>query len=251
MNIITKSPILLKNESTEGFLPFDADYFMDEAGEEFYSADGENFYNVKGKKSKGTLKKIGKGFSKVGKGLGKAAKFVGKGIVKAQRGVVKASKSVAKNVKKVGGKAKAGSKKLIHHKKRDNADKTDRGAKVDDTKGVDVFTKPLVEATSEQMKTMPADKVVEIEGKNYLADGIDKEKPVTVSVDPETGAKVVGVEYKPEEVVAVDGADGNVEYHTPENVSGMSKNMKIALIVTGAVLVLGVVLFVVKSKKNK
>lgn len=242
MNIITKNPVFVKNNTSDSHVSFegrpDVDYFLDESGEEFYSADGENFFNAKGENvKKDSVKGV---FKKIGKGFGKAAKFIGKGIVKASRSVVKASKNVASGVKKVGGKAKAGSKKLIHHKKRDGADK-----------GSDVFTKPLTKATPEEVKSMPQDKVVEIEGEKYLADGIDKDKPVTVSQDPETGEKVVGVEYKPEEVVAVDGADGNVEYHTPDSV-GMSKNMKIALIVTGAALVLGIVIFVViKSNKSK
>lgn len=241
------------NADGEQYLPFDGntelETFLDETGERFYlSANGEEFYNAKGKKVKGVFKKIGKGVGKVGKFIGKVAKKVG-------RGLAKASKTVATGVKKAGGKVKAGAKKLVHHKKKDKAGKTpnakgrdDKQSRLpsEDSTGADVFTKPLPPATS----ATPPSNIVDIAGKKFDASELPSGKEVVQTTD-ENGNAIAGVEYQPSEVVAVTGADGNVEYHTPDAV-GMNKNLKIALIVGGSLLVLGIIGFVIyKSRKNK
>ena len=230
--------------------------FQDECGETFYcSADGEDFYNAKGQKIKGVFKKVGKGVVKAGKFVGKVAK-------KVARGLAKASKTVAKGVKTAGGKVKEGAKKLIHHKKktatstppsgassktakgRDDAQK--RAPSGDSQQGADVFTKPLPEATA----GTPPDKIVDVAGKKFDASELPSGKEVVQTTD-ESGQTIAGVEYQPSEVVAVTGANGNVEYHTPDAV-GMSKGLKVALIVGGSLLVLGIVALVIyKSRKNK
>lgn len=112
--------------------------------------------------------------------------------------------------------------------------------------GKDVFTKELPPATP----STPPQNVVEVAGQKFDATDIPKGKEVVETVD-ESGKKIAGVEFTPEEVVAVQGADGNIEYHTPENV-GMSKGMKMALIIGGSVLVLGIIGFIIyKSRTGK
>lgn len=264
MQVFTTYPVIIDkkrinasdyylNADGEQYLPFDGntelETFLDETGERFYlSANGEEFYNAKGKKVKGVFKKIGKGVGKVGKFIGKVAKKVG-------RGLAKASKTVAIGVKKAGGKVKAGAKKLVHHKKKDKAGQTPNAKGRDDKQsrlpsgdstGADVFTKPLPPATS----ATPPSNIVDIAGKKFDASELPSGKEVVQTTD-ENGNAIAGVEYQPSEVVAVTGADGNVEYHTPDAV-GMNKNLKIALIVGGSLLVLGIIGFVIyKSRKNK
>lgn len=270
MQVFTTYPVIIDkkrinasdyylNADGEQYLPFDGntelETFLDETGERFYlSADGEEFYNAKGQKIGGVFKKIGKGVGKVGKFIGKVAKKVG-------RGLAKASKTVASGVKKAGGKVKAGAKKLVHHKKKTATstppsgassktakgrdDKQNRPPSGDST-GADVFTKPLPPATS----ATPPSNIVDIAGKKFDASELPSGKEVVQTTD-ENGNAIAGVEYQPSEVVAVTGADGNVEYHTPDAV-GMNKNLKIALIVGGSLLVLGIIGFVIyKSRKNK
>lgn len=249
------------NADGEQYLPFDGntelETFLDETGERFYlSANGEEFYNAKGQKVKGFFKKVGGGVVKAGKFIGKVAKKVG-------RGLVQASKTVAKGVKTAGGKVKAGVKKLIHHEKKDKGGKTpdasrdtgggqkgrdDKQSRVPsaDDKGRDVFTKELPLATP----STPKENIVDVAGKKFDASELPSGKEVVQTTD-ESGNAIAGVEYQPSEVVAVTGADGNVEYHTPDAV-GMNKNLKIALIVGGSLLVLGIIGFVIyKSRKNK
>jgi hypothetical protein len=285
------APEYYLNADGDEYIPFDGktelDAFQDETGETFYcSADGEDFYNAKGQKLKGIFKKVGKGVVKAGKFIGKVAKKVG-------RAVVKASKSVAKGVKTAGGKVKAGAKKLIHHKTKEErtqskADKDKKranrkkeydekkakrdkeiadakakgqtpppplpplpppsltdGEKEPELKG-DIFTKELPPATP----NTPPENIVDIAGKKYDATDVPKGKEIVETIN-ENGQKIAGVEFKPEEVVAVTGTDGNIEYHTQEAVGGMSKGVKVALIVGGSLLVLGIVAFVIYKSRNK
>ncbi len=241
------APDYYLNADGDEYIPFDGktelERFCDESGETFYcSADGEDFYNAKGQKLLGAFKKIGKNVVKAGKFIGKVAK-------KVARSVVQASKTVVKNVKTAGGKAKENAKKLIHHKKKEKSKTPEKGkGKEPEKKGEDndVFTKELPPATP----NTPAENVVDIAGKKYDATDIPKGKEIVETVN-ENGQKIAGVEFKPEEVVAVTGADGNIEYHTPDAV-GMSKGMKIALIVGGSILVLSIIgLVIYKSRGNK
>ncbi|MEI7960695.1 MAG: hypothetical protein WCI04_00005, partial [archaeon] len=113
--------------------------------------------------------------------------------------------------------------------------------------GKDVFTKELPPATP----STPPQNVVEVAGQKFDATDIPKGKEIVETVDG-SGKKIAGVEFAPEEVVAVQGADGNIEYYTPESVSGMSKGMKMALIIGGSVLVLGIIGFIIyKSRTGK
>ena len=249
------------NADGEEYLPFDGQTqllgFKDETGEEYFcSVDGENFYNAKGKSILGVFKKIGGGVVKAGKFIGKVAKKVG-------RGLVQASKKVAKGVKTAGGKVKAGVKKLIHHEKKGGGAKDEQKGRDDKTgkpnrdsqqnrppsgdtrQNSDVFTKelPLADANT------PKENIVDVAGKKFDASSLPSGKEVVQTTD-ESGKPIAGIEYQPSEVVAVTGADGNVEYHTPDAV-GMSKTT-IALIVGGSLLVLGIIGFVIyKSRKNK
>jgi len=202
MKVITSYPIYLNNEEVEG----------------------SNFYlNADGQKVKGFFKKIGKG-------VVKGAKAVGRAIVKVEHAIAKASKKVVKGVKLAGGKIKAGSKKLIHHKKKD---------------GGDIFTQKLPIATPET----PKDKVVEIAGKQYSTADLPTNKQIVQTTD-ESGNAIAGVEFNPNEVVGVTGADGNIEYQTPDAIEGgMSKNLKIGLIIGGGLLLVGIIIFAIRKKK--
>jgi hypothetical protein len=301
------APEYYLNADGDEYIPFDGktelDAFQDETGETFYcSADGENFYNAKGQKLKGIFKKVGKGVVKAGKFIGKVAKKVG-------RAVVKASKSVAKGVKTAGGKVKAGAKKLIHHKTKEERtqSKADRDKKranrkkehdekiakrnkeIEDAKAKGKTPPPKIEPLkvetldkmekeeelkftqkekAEENKTpdanatdvftltlplananTPKDKIVVINGKEYDASGIPDNKQIVQTID-ENGNPIAGVEYDANEVVAVTGTDGNIEYHTQEAVGGMSKGVKVALIVGGSLLVLSIVAFVIYKSQN-
>lgn len=246
------------NADGEEYLPFDGncelDTFIDETGERFFcSFDGEKFYNAKGEKVFNAFKKFGKGVVKVGKGAVKAGKFVGRVAKKVARAVVSASKKVVSGVKTVGGKAKSGVKKLIHHKKSNKVSGGSDSSKnnrlttktSNESSQDDVFTKELPKATPSTSK----ENVVEIDGKKFDATDVPKGKEVVETID-ENGNKIAGVEYLPQEVVAVTGKDGNIEYHTPDAV-GMSKNLKLGLIIGGSVLGLALIGFVIYKFKNK
>jgi len=262
MRIITEKPIIQYSSFNDDFIPFDGRTDLEELsgfdGEIIYcSADGENFYNAKGEKLKGFFKKVGGGIVKGGKAVGKALKKVGHAIVGA-------SKKVAKGVKTAGGKVKAGAKKLIHHKKKEktaSADKDKTGSadkgkpgtastsneNKANTQAEDVFTKPLEKATPQT----PPEKVVEVNGQKYSTEGVEKGKEVVVTTN-EAGQEIAGVEYAPSEVVAVTGKDGNIEYHTPEAVSGskMTTTTKV-LIGVGIALVLGTIVYFAMRNKKK
>lgn len=118
--------------------------------------------------------------------------------------------------------------------------------KTPDANAQDVFTLTLPLANA----NTPKDKIVVINGKEYDASGIPDTKQIVETVD-ENGNPVAGVEFNPSEVVATTGEDGNVQYYTNQDAGGMSKGLKITLIVAGSLLVLGVVgYFIYKSKKG-
>ena len=262
--------------------------FRDELGEEYFcSIDGEDFYNAKGEKLKGFFKKVGGGVVKAGKFIGKVAKKVGRAIVEASKKVAKGVKTAGGKVKAGAKKllhhktkeertqSKADrDKKRANRKKEHDEKRAKRQKEIDDAKakgqtpppplpplpppsltegekepelklGGDVFTKELPLATA---NTKP-ENVVDIAGKKYDATDIPKGKEIVETVN-ESGQKIAGVEFKPEEVVAVTGKDGNIEYYTPD-AQGMSKGLKIALIVGGSLLVLGVVGYLIFRNKGK
>lgn len=259
--------------------------FRDELGEEYFCGiDGEEFYNAKGEKLKGFFKKVGGGVVKAGKFIGKVAKKVGRAIVKASKSVVKGVKTAGGKVKAGAKKLihhktpeeKAKSKGDRDKKRADRVkEHNDKKAKRDkeiadakakgqtpppplpplppqtpqekegespDAKGGDVFTKELPQATP----NTPPENVVDVNGVKYDATDIPKDKEIVETID-ESGKKIAGVEFKPEEVVAVTGKDGNIEYYTPD-AQGMSKGLKIALVVGGAVVLLAVAYFIFRPK---
>jgi hypothetical protein len=118
--------------------------------------------------------------------------------------------------------------------------------KTPDANASDVFTLTLPLANA----NTPKDKIVVINGIEYDASGIPDTKQIVETID-ESGNPVAGVEFNPSEVVATTGEDGNVQYYTNQDAGGMSKGLKITLIVAGSLLVLGVVgYFIYKSKKG-
>jgi hypothetical protein len=285
------APDYYLNADGDEYIPFDGktelEAFQDECGETFYcSADGEDFYNAKGEKLKGMFKKIGKGVVKAGKFIGKVAKKVGRAVVKASKKVVSGVKTAGGKVKAGAKKllhhktkeekeqSKADKdKKRANRKKEYDEKKAKRDKEIADAKAKgqtpppplpplpppsltdgekepelkgDIFTKELPLATP----NTPPENIVDVAGKKYDATNIPKGKEIVETVN-ENGQKIAGVEYKPDEVVAVTGTDGNIEYHTPEAVGGMSKGVKVALIVGGSLLVLGIVAFVIYKSRNK
>jgi hypothetical protein len=222
------------------FIPFDGRQDLIEfsdgySGESFYwGADGDEYYNAKGEKLKGALQKFGKGLGKGIKGIGKGIKAVGKAIVKAERWVVAKSKNLVKGAKKGNKGAKVKGAELKQQKTKD---------------GNTVLTETLKPATA----TTPAEQIVTVEGQKFSAVDVPKDKPIVVSTDPTTGAKTVGVEYKPEETTAVEGADGNLSYYPTNRVdetkTGMSTTTKIAIAV-GGVVVVGLIVYLIAKKKK-
>jgi hypothetical protein len=287
MKVYTAYPVIINSKKInaqdyylsadgESYLPFDGktylEKFVDEKGDTYYySADGEEFYNAKGQRVKGVFKAIGKGFKGAGRGIVKAGKFIGKIAKKVSRAVVKASKDVAKGVKTAGGKAKEGAKKLIHHKKRTKTSDVPnvkssvpvlKDIKEKDTgmtlnyrapssvpppaNAPDVFTEKLPMATAQT----PPEKVVEVAGQKFDTTSLPPNKEIVQTTD-ENGNQIAGVEYQPSEVIAVTGSDGNIEYYKENEKSGMSKGLKIGLIVGGVILA-GVIGYLIYSKyKNK
>lgn len=273
------------NADGEEYLPFDGQTellgFRDELGEEYFCGmDGEDFYNAKGEKLLGAFKSVGKGVVKAGKFIGKIATKVG-------RAVVEASKKVVSGVKTAGGKIKDGAKALLHHKTKEEkatskierdkkradkvkeyenakakrekeiADAKAKGEtpppplptlpqenKTDAGAGNDVFTKVLPQATA----NTPPENITEVAGKKYDATDIPKGKGIVATID-EKGNAIAGVEFKPNEVVAVTGKNGNIEYYTPD-AQGMSKGLKVGLIVGGSILLLSLAYFIFKQKNK-
>jgi hypothetical protein len=262
--------------------------FRDELGEEYFCGiDGEDFYNAKGEKVLGFFKKVGGGVVKAGKFIGKVAKKVGRAIVEASKKVAKGVKTAGGKIKAgakklIHHKTKAErtqskadrDKKRANRKKEHDEKRAKRQKEINDAKakgqtpppplpplpppsltegekepelklGGDVFTQPLPPATP---NTKP-ENVVDVAGKKYDATNVPKGKQIVETVN-ENGQAIAGVEFKPEEVIAVPGKDGNIEYYTPE-AQGMSKGLKIALIVGGSLLVLGVVGYLIFRNKGK
>lgn len=223
------------------FVPFDGRKDLIEfsdgySGETFYwGADGDEYYNAKGEKLKGFFQKFGKGIGKGFKGIGKGVKKIANAIKNVKRKLVAKNKNKVEGAKESSGKAKTSGSELAQQKTDD---------------GKDAFTDKLKPADA----NTPADKIVDIEGQKLSTVGVPADKPIVVSTDPTTGQKIVGVDYKPEEVTAVKGADGNYTYYPTNRVQdtdkGMSSTMKIGLAV-GGVVVLGLIVYLVAKNKGK
>lgn len=263
-------------------------FYCSADGEDFYNAKGEKLGNVFRKIGKGVVKVgkfIGKVAKKVGRAIAQASKKVAQGVKKGVGKIRAGRKKLIHHKKRDGGKgkdAKGGrEKRRADREKEHNEKKTKRNKEIqdakakgqtppppipplpketpeekvkadakamaDENKDTDIFTKELPPAKA----STPPENIVDIAGKKYDATDVPKGKQIVETID-ENGNKIAGVEFKANEVVGVTGADGNIEYHTPDAVGGMSKGVKIALIVGGSLLVLGVIGFVIyKSRANK
>ncbi len=219
------------------YLPFDGQLKSDlepvlgADGETYYmSADGETFYNAKGEKIK-------KFFSKVGKGIVQGAKAVGRFFKEAKRVIVEKKKEIIANVNKKREKRKAD--RLLKHQKNE--------------KGQDVLTEPLQKIDKKEAEKLPDNQVVIVEDKAYkVPEDLPKNAPIVVNNDPKTGEKTVSIDIPKEEAVAVPDAQGNITYYRESKEEGMSKGLKTALIVGGAVVgvaLIGFLIYRVTKKK--
>lgn len=247
MKVICQNPIIRRSDdgarlapSNDSFLPFDGmnpssmERYVDvDTGDEYFSADGETFYDAKGEKLKNF-------FKKVGKGLVKGVKAVGRAIKNAARWVATKSKNLVKGARSGKGKqARADRRALRQSKKNPQSPQAD------------TFTEVLPPASP----STPAEKRVEIGGAVYSTENVPANKPIVVATDPTTGAKTVGVEYMPTEVVGIQGTDGTYEYYKPSDVvDSTSANKKgkttTILLIVGGVLVLGVAAYFIFRKKK-
>jgi hypothetical protein len=234
------------------FIPFDGRQDLIEfsdgySGESYYwGADGDEYYNAKGEKVKDFFKKIGKGLGKGVKGVGKGLKKVGQAIVNAER------KLIGKNKNKVAGTSEKKGTDLPAWLLPQKGGSSNELTQQKTSDGKDILTNILKPATS----TTPAEQVVTIEGQKLSTVGVPADKPIVVSTDPTTGQKTIGVDYKPEEVTAVQGNDGNYTYYptnkvggnTDDTNKGMSTTTKIAIAV-GGVVVVGLIVYLIAKKK--
>jgi hypothetical protein len=260
------------------------EYFCGVDGEEFYNAKGEKLKGFFKKVGGGVVKVgkfIGKVAKKVGRAIAQASKKVAQGVKKGVGKVKAGAKKLIHHKKKDGGKGKGAKggreQRRANREKEHNEKKTKRNKEIadakakgqtppppipplpketaedkvkadakamaDENKDTDLFTKVLPPAKA----STPPENIVDIAGKKYDATDVPKGKEIVETID-ESGNKIAGVEFKANEVVGVTGADGNIEYHTPDAVGGMSKGLKIALIVGGAVALLVGAYFIFKPK---
>lgn len=215
----------------------------------------DDYSNAKGENLMKVVSGIGKGVVKGGKVIGKGVKVIGKGVVKGGKvigkGVKGAFKVIGKGVKSLFHKRAPRTKtKVAGTKSRDTAPRGSTPLEHHkDDKGNDVFTKKLPTITPDVAKTMPENTVSQVAPNVFVeAKHIDQDKPVSVITDPITKEQIIGQEEDKSKVVAVRGADGNIDYHAES--AGMSKGLKIGLIVGGVVL-LGVILIVALKSSKK
>ena len=115
---------------------------------------------------------------------------------------------------------------------------------------VDVFSLPLKKLTPIETKSLKPEEIVQVNGQSYSTKGIEPGKDVVIATDEETGQEIVTVQYEPDEVVAVTGKDGNVEYVKKDD-AGMSKALKYTLIIGGSVIVLSVIGYIIYKVSKK
>jgi hypothetical protein len=224
----------------DGYPKSDLEPVLGADGELYYMGiDGETFYNAKGKRVKDF-------FKKVGKGIATGAKAVGKFIKEQFRKAVTKSKEVASNVKKNRAERK---KKRLENREKLKAEKKLKHEK--DEKGEDKFRQNFDKISENEAKNLSPDKVVTIGQDNYrIPDDAPKDAPIVVNTDPNTGKKDVGVDIPVDDVVPVADNQGNIEYYRqPEG--GLSKNMKTALIVGGAVVGVALIGFLIYRLNKK
>jgi hypothetical protein len=233
------------------FIPFDGrqdliEFTDGNSGEAFYySADGDEYYNAKGEKLKGFFNKFKKGGDFWQKGVGKGVSKVAKAIASVSRKILGKSKEKDKGTKE--------ERKAEREKKRTGR-KADRELRrQQNEKGENTYQENLPKADA----NTPDDKKVVVGGETYSKEGVPNDKQVVITKDQQTGQESVGVEYNPNEVVAVKGDDGNYSYYrdgasggtnTPPPPPKMSTTTKIAIAV-GGVAVLGVIVYLITKKK--
>jgi hypothetical protein len=256
------------------------DLYLSAEGEEFlYNAEGDYFYNAKGEKFKKGMGKVGKGFKKVGKGIGSAGKWVGKQFKKFV-GKLKPKKG-ARKLRQDKRADKRTQKQKAYAEKKAKRDKDIAEAKAKGQLPPPPLPPPTPEergsGSSTSMPTKPVDVIPPvINGEKQNPDGsktavppqdqtkvgdqiVDKKdlvdtQNVTVQTNPETGVKEIVAEVDPSKVETLTTEDGeqiafkksDLIENKPE---GMSKGMKIGLIVGGSLIVLGIVsYFIFKGK---
>jgi hypothetical protein len=262
MKIITNNPVIyttVRVAEQDNFIPFDGkedldNFIADDGNEYFYSFDDDTYYNARGEKVFGVIKKIGGGIVKGGKAIGrgvvKGIKAIGRVLknIKAKRAV--RSKNKIKGVRKLVKKPKG--KKLVHLKKQKRQPSTNSNSSTPSTTTTttDTFLKPLDPITPQQAQSLKPQEIVEVNGQKYSAQGIPEGKAITTVQDPETGEQMVGFEFMPNEVVATTSADGNIDYFAQDDQKPMSTTTKV-LLITGGVLVLGLIGFVIYKTTKK
>ncbi len=214
----------------------------------------ETYYNAKGQKLKKALKATGKGIGKAakatGKGIAKAAKAIGKAIVKLEQKIVKRSKEVAKNVKRrrMDRTRKRAERRLIRKQNKQGKDVFQKPVEPLKQKPDGTYEKTAPDGTKQ---TLTEKDVTSAGDKKFATSDLDKNKPVTESVDPDTGAVSFGQDFEAHEVVADEGDDGNMDYYPEKDSGGMSDNLKYGLIIGGVIIVGVIVTVIIVSRKNK
>jgi len=289
IEVKTQRPIIYQGDLSEldSFIAEDGnEYFYSADGEHFYNAKGEKvgkfFKKVGGGIVKGA-KAIGRVIKKASVAVVKASKKVASGVKKVKgkrkpgaKKLIHHKKKSAQSASPTGlaglGLGKAGSA-LASLGKGKNAkmaesnkgilqqglaslglspsqaaifgrSKTDGGEK-------DIFSLPLKPITPIEAQQLKPEEVVQVNGQNYSAEGIEPGKEIVVTNDENTGEELVTVPYEANEVVAVTGDDGNVEYIKKEDAKEMNKGLKYALIIGGSVIVLSLIGYLIYTSTKK
>jgi hypothetical protein len=200
------------------FIPFDGRQdlieFTDGNSAEtyYYSADGDEYYNAKGEKVRDFFKKFKKGGDFWQKGVGKGVSAVAKAIASVSRKVLGKSKEKDKGTKeerKTDRDKRRKERQTDRDKRRTDKEKDRELRRQQNEKGENTYQENLPKADA----NTPDDKKVKVGGETYSKEGVPNDKQVVVTTDQNTGQKSVGVEYNPNEVVAVKGDDGNYSYY--------------------------------------
>ena len=226
-----------------------------------------------GTKKKGFFKKVGQGFGDAGKWIGKQAKAFKKfiGDKKPKKGARKLRVQARKDKKALA--------QLEAQKKREKeiADAKAKGQTPppplppppppvagSETVHVDVIPPVVPDASGKMMKQNPdgtqtevpkADVTTAPNGQQIDKKDIQGAGELATGKNPETGQPEVTKVIPPEEVKNLTTEDGETipfKASDLEKNDGMSKGMKMALIIGGSVLVLGIIGFIIyKSRSGK
>lgn len=248
------------------------DYYSGAEGKKGKSPKAKTNAKADGKKKTGFFKKVGQGFGDAGKWIGKQAKAFKKfiGDKKPKKGARKLRVQTRKD-----NKAKA---QLEAQKKREKeiADAKAKGKTPPpplpppppvaggETVHVDVIPPVVPDASGKMMKQNPdgtqtevpkADVTTAPNGQQIDKKDIQGAGELATGKNPETGQPEVTKVVPPEEVKNLTTEDGETipfKASDLEKNDGMSKGMKMALIIGGSVLVLGIIGFIIyKSRSGK